>query len=272
MSRMHRGRRIGLLGVVGISVGIHGGCDALSSLNGGTSADQEFVAVDVPEIGGSDGLVAKAGVVESEPATVTMPDDLLADTQDDVSRVVQAESITVVVEGDAAGRRNHAAKGREHHASISFRMAEFDFDACEALETIGPFELTITDGVVTLEQDSFPLNRITRAFVRSGRFEICTETEADFDGSIALGGVSFEFGRLRSDEERVVLCHVPPENEGDAHTITVGVRQRVDARSECQRRVRQRRRDFHIRRGRGVDGHRGRLDRRRNRRAWVHDA
>ena len=67
-------------------------------------------------------------------------------------------------------------------------MAERDFDACDALETIGPFELTVVDGVVTLEQDSVPLNATARAFVRSGRFEICTETKADSDGAIGRAG------------------------------------------------------------------------------------
>jgi len=200
-----------------------GGCDALSSLDGGTLADQEFVAVDVPEIGGSDGLTAKAGVVESEPATVTMPDNVLVDTQNEVSLTLQAESITVAIDGEVAGRRSPTFKGQGHHASITFRMAERDSDACDALETIGPFELTIIDGVVTLEQDSFPLNARFRSLVHGGRFEICSETEADFDGSISLDGASFEFGRLPNDEERVVLCHIPPEaNEGNPHTITVG--------------------------------------------------
>ena len=34
--------------------------------------------------------------------------------------------------------------------------------------------------------------------------------------------MSFEFGRLRTDEERVTLCHIPPGNPANAHTITVG--------------------------------------------------
>ncbi len=218
MSRMHSVNVVGLLSVVCVL----GGCDALSSLDGRISGDEQFVAVDVAGIGGADGLSAKVGIVESESATVSMPgEDILADTPDDVSLTLQAESITVVVHGEVAGRRNPSAKGQEHHASITFRMAERDSDACEALQTIGPFELTVIDGVVTLEQESFALNTLARSLIRNGRFEMCAETLADFDGSITLGGVSFEFGHLRGDQERVVLCHIPPGDEGGAHTITV---------------------------------------------------
>ena len=222
MSRTHKARRIGVLGVIGIAAGILSGCDALTFLSGSTPGDEGFVAVELPEIGGTDGLTAKAGIVETEPTTVTMPDEVLIEAPDDVSLTMLAEKITVVVDGDAAARRSPATKGQEYHASITFRMAERDFDACDELEVIGPFELTIIDGVVTLEQESFPLNENARSLVRSGRFEFCAETEADFDGSISLGGLSFEFGRLPSDEERVVLCHIPPEDDGDPHTITVG--------------------------------------------------
>lgn len=151
MSRMHQGRRIGFLEIVGVA-SLLGGCDALSSLSGSTSADDAFVAVDIPEIGGADGLSAKAGIVESEPTTLSMPEDVLAVTPDDVSLTLRAERITVVVENDAADRRNPAAKGREHHASITFRMAERDLDVCEAFEMIGPFQLTVTDVVVTLKR------------------------------------------------------------------------------------------------------------------------
>jgi hypothetical protein len=42
------------------------------------------------------------------------------------------------------------------------------------------------------------LDSRARSLVCAGRFEVCAETQADFDGSIALGAASFEFGRLRT--------------------------------------------------------------------------
>ncbi|MCH7992823.1 MAG: hypothetical protein IIB57_00105, partial [Planctomycetes bacterium] len=58
--------------------------------------------------------------------------------------------------------------------------------------------------------------------LRGGRLTLCAEMWADFDGSIALARVSFESGRLGRNEDRAVLCHSPSDDEGDAHTITVG--------------------------------------------------
>ena len=159
---------------------------------------ETFLAVDVPEIGGPNGLKAKAGVADFSLATVSLPVDILADAPDDMFLALRAEGITVVVDGEAAGRPNPAAKAQEHRASVAFRLAEPDLDACGAPDGVGPSALTITDGLVTLDRESAALDSRARSLVRAGPFEVCAETQADFDGSIALGAVSFEFGRLRT--------------------------------------------------------------------------
>ena len=57
--------------------------------------------------------------------------------------------------------------------------------------------------------------------VRNGRFEICAETWADFDGVISIENAAFEFGTMPANEERVEVCHIPPGNTGNAHAITI---------------------------------------------------
>jgi hypothetical protein len=162
------------------------------------SGAETFLAVDVPEIGGPDGLAAKAGVADYSLEMVSLPEDILADAPDDIFLALRAEGITVVVDGEAAGRPSPAAKAQEHRTSVTFRLAEPDPDAYGAPGEVGSFALTITDGLVTLDRESAALDSRARSLVRAGRFEVCAETQADFDGSIAFGAVSFEFGRLRT--------------------------------------------------------------------------
>lgn len=150
----------------------------------------------MPEIGGYEGLAAKAGVADYSLATVSLPEDTLADAPDDILLALRAESVTVVVDGESAGRASPNVKAQEHRASVMFRLAERDADACGAPDGVGPFALTITDNLVTLDRESVALDSRAQSLVRGGRFDVCAETRADFDGSIVLGGVSFEFGRL----------------------------------------------------------------------------
>jgi len=218
---MLRNRESIAIGLIALA-GALAGCDAYPLQNLGASAEEAFMAVDVSGVGGTDGLSAKADATAFESATISLPEDILADLPNEAILAVSAAEIAVVVNGDANGRAKSTAKTQEHHATITFRLAHKNQEACDALDQVGPFELTITDGVVTLAEDSLPLGAGARSVVRNGWFGVCAETWADFDGSISVGQMSFEFGRLRGNEERVVLCHVPPGNPDNAHTITVG--------------------------------------------------
>jgi hypothetical protein len=145
-------------------------------------------------------------------AAMSLPVDVLADAPDDIFLALRAEGMTVVVDSEAGSRPNPVAKAEEHLASVTFRLAEPDLDACGAPGEVGPFALTITDGLVTLDRESVALDSRAQLAVRGGRFEVCAETRADFDGSIALGAVSFEFGRLPGDVSvrfRGRLYHFP---------------------------------------------------------------
>ncbi len=219
---MLRHREAIAFGLIALA-GALAGCDADPFHNMGASDGEAFMAVGVSGVGGADGtLNAKAHAVASESATVSLPEDILDDVPDEAFLAVDAAEIAVVINGDVNGRAKSAAKAQEHHAAITFRLARDNRNACDALDQVGPFELTITDGVVTLAEDLLPLGAGARSIVRNGRFEMCAETWADFDGSISVGQMSFEFGRLRGNAERVVLCHVPPGNPDNEHTITVG--------------------------------------------------
>lgn len=107
-------------------------------------------------------------------------------------------------------------------AEIVFYFADSDEDACEVGEPVGPFVLIVEGGTVSMGEHSFPLTGEVRELVRSGHFSICIEVWADFDGSIGVAGVSFEFGEKPEDDEGVEVCHRPPGNPDNAHTITVG--------------------------------------------------
>ncbi len=187
----------------------------------GIGAD-EFLSAGVDGFGGNHPLVVEADKATSQSTTVSLPGDLLEDAPDDAAIVLSAADITVTVNGELSGRKNLAAKAAEHHASITFHFGPHGKGACDSDDEVGPFELTIEDGVVTLAEESLPLDASVRWIVRSGEFEVCTETWANFDGSISLASVSFEFGQLRGNEQRVVLCHVPSGNPDNAHAITVG--------------------------------------------------
>ncbi len=218
MLRHREAAAIGLIALTGALVG----CDTDLFSNAIASDEGAFMAVGLSDVGGTEGLTATADAVTSKSATISLPEDILADAPAEAFLAVSTADIAVVINGVPAGRSNPAAKEQEHHAAITFRLAHENQEPCDSLDQVGPFEMTITEGVVTLAEDSFPLGAGARSVVRNGRFEMCAETLADFDGSISVGNVSFEFGRLRGGEEPVTLCHIPPGNPDDAHTITIG--------------------------------------------------
>lgn len=194
------------------------GCDSLPLPDSAGSTTSEFVSVGTGKLGGAEPLAVVSDAVRSASASVVLPDDLLADASDEAFMVLSASDLSVAVDADPAGQPAPISR----YARITFGLARHGQDACESEHRVGPFELTFEDGAVTVAEESLALGAGARSVVRSGRFEMCTEVWADFDGSISVGNVSFEFGRLRGGEERVTLCHVPPGNPDNAHTITVG--------------------------------------------------
>ena len=216
---MHICRTLTAIGCLG-SVCLLVGCgvvpgDADVGANG-------FLSVGVDGFGGNHPLVVEADKATSQSTTVSLSGDLLEDAPDDAAIMLSAADITVTINGELSGRKNPAAKTAPHHASITFRFGPQGENACDSDDKVGPFELTVENGVVTLAEESLPLDARARSITRNGKFEICTETWADFDGSISLASFSFEFGQLRGNEQRVVLCHVPSGNPDNPHAITVG--------------------------------------------------
>ncbi len=152
MLRHREAAAICLIALTGALVGCD--TDPFSSVR---ASDQEaFMAVGLSDVGGTDGLTATADAVTVESATISLPEDILDDAPDEAFLAVSTADIAVVINGNPAGRSNPAAKAQEHHAAITFRLASENQAPCDSLDQVGPFEITITDGVVTLAEDSFP--------------------------------------------------------------------------------------------------------------------
>ena len=217
------------------------GCGTAPFTSDGSLRSEEFFSAGMDDFGGNRPLVVEANETTSQATTMSLPGDLLEEAADDAVMVLSAADITVTVNGELSGRTNPTAKATEHHARITIHFAPPGKDACDSNDEVGPFELTFEDGVVTLAEDSLPLDTNARSTVRNGKFEACSEIWADFDGSISIDNVTFEFGRKPHNAEQVTICHIPPGNPDNEHTIAVGA-PTVDAHlahgdyiGECER-------------------------------------
>ncbi|MGB2986268.1 MAG: hypothetical protein WBE26_10325 [Phycisphaerae bacterium] len=233
-------RTIIAIGCLG-SVCLLAGCGTASFTSDGSLGSEDFFSAGVDDFGGNRPLVVEADKTTSQATTVSLPADLLEDAADHAVIVLSAADITATVNGELSGRKNPTAKAAEHHARVTFHFAAPGKDACDSDDEVGSFELTIEDGVVTLAEESLPLDIGARSTVRNGKFEACSEIWADFDGSVFIENITFEFGRQPHNENQVIICHIPPGNPDNTHTITVGA-PAVDAHlahgdylGECER-------------------------------------
>lgn len=183
------------------------------------SSGEEFLAVSIPDFGGARALTVQEDGVTSEMRNVSLPEDLLRDAPGEAIILLSASNVTV--DGDE-NQVIRATQTVEHQVSVTFRLAPLDFDACSSDTQIGPFDLVTLSNVVTLADESLSLAGAARTVISRGQFGICAQISGDFQGSISIGKVSFEFGKLRAGDERVELCHISPGNPENLHTIAVG--------------------------------------------------
>jgi len=207
-----------LCGTIGLT-----GCDVFTS-SGGAAASAEtggFLSIGIAEFSSARAIPVEDDGVASASAEVSLPRDVLEEAPDDAVMALRAPTVTFTA-GEEVGQETPAGGGDEQQATITFRVSRPGRDPCASDIEIGPFELIVVDGEVTFAEELLPLSEEAEAVVRNGRFEICAVTEGDFDGSISIDEVVFEFGELLAGEERVTLCHIPPGDPENMHTITVG--------------------------------------------------
>ena len=185
------------------------------------SESSEYLSITLSQFDNTRAIPVQQDAVVSESADVFLPEDLLVDAADDVMLVLSAPDVSVTDDTDADLARTGGLLG-ERHVSVAFRMGVSGTDVCETGVRIGPFEVTLIGDRVVQDSTSMPLSALARSVVGGARFEICAETEGDFDGAVAVGKLALEFGSLHPKEDKVELCHIPPGNPDNRHTIMVG--------------------------------------------------
>lgn len=201
------------------------GCGVSTSPQGTAKNDQErtFMSISISDFSSARAIPVYLDTVTSQATDVVLPEDLFETAPLEAIMVLPSPSVTVNDDAPSApGQNNPAAQGIERRVTVLIRIAPPDSDACASSVQIGPFEVILIDGAVTLASQSLPLSPAAQALIRSGRFAICAQVTGDFGGSVVVGDLKLEFGRLRENEKSVELCHLPPGNPENRHTITVG--------------------------------------------------
>ncbi|MCH7994908.1 MAG: hypothetical protein IIB57_10765, partial [Planctomycetes bacterium] len=197
------------------------GCDAVTLPGGGSSDGGNYLAVSISDFGGASALDVRNDVVTFKSAGLFLFEDLLENAPNEVSVVVSASDVAFMPD-DGKGIASSDRLFDEHHAVVTFRLARQGSDACASEDVIGPLGLTTAGTAVRIAGESLLVTQAAKAIVLSGRFEICAQTLADFDGILSISKFSLQFGRLKSNENGVELCHIPPGDPENRHTITVG--------------------------------------------------
>ncbi|UCE59897.1 MAG: hypothetical protein JSU63_20935 [Phycisphaerales bacterium] len=198
------------------------GCGAIPFFDWGTDTSSDYLGIAVAEFGDTNTIPIQRDVLGTESTAVSLPEDLLESVPEETAMSVRGSDVEVSVD-EVDDVISPAAVSSERHAVVMFGIALAETDACASEIRIGPFGLTIVDGEVKVTNESVTLTAEAREVVRAGNFEMCAQTLADFDGVLSLKKFSIEFGRLKTSEESVELCHIPPGNPDNRHTITVGV-------------------------------------------------
>ncbi|MCH8103192.1 MAG: aminoglycoside phosphotransferase family protein [Chloroflexi bacterium] len=170
-----------------------------------TPASHDLTAVKVADYTGSDALSAKADAVTDETTTVSLPAELTQNTAGEVVIALTLADIVVTFDSDAAGRTNPTANGRSARASVGFRLAELQENACVSEFSVGPFELTITDGTVSIEPTELPIPTEALALLHGAEF--------DSAGTAHLGNHPVQLAREIKSEGLIGRCAKHPDGE-----------------------------------------------------------
>lgn len=201
------------------------GCDVFSppSSAAPSAPTGGFLGISISDFSEARAIPVYVDTVTAQSTDVIFPEDLFGAVPPEAIMVLPGPSVAIADDGAGeAGQVNPSVEGAERRAAILFRVAPHEADACASSIQIGPFEATVVDGVVRLSNKSLPLTAAAQSVVRTSRFGICAQVWGDFDGSVVVGQITLEFGSLREHESTVELCHIPPGNPDNRHTITVG--------------------------------------------------
>lgn len=180
---------------------------------------ESFLAIDMTSFGSPEAVAVLGDSVTVESREVVLPPELLESAPQEMTLTLDAAQIE---HGMASGYVNPFSKDGAFHVTIVFHLAPPGEDACSSPMIIGPYEMSMSNGHVTIEKNSIKLSAQAVMLVLSGRFQICVQTSADFDGALFFSQLIIEFGRLSAGDNRVEICHVSPGNPDSRHTITVG--------------------------------------------------
>ena len=207
-------------GVVFWVIGITG-CQTGSLVDPEPADTEGFIGVHVPDFGTAQAIPVQDDASSSESVRVSLPADLLENAPQETRLVLSAPDLLVAVETDP-DLLQPADLHSELHFSVTFRISLPNQDACSSEAMVGPFDVTVDGDEITLDVDFVVLDEAVQAIVHTGNFDICAETTGDFDGEVLIDSFILEFGELEPNQDRVDLCHIPPANPDNSHTITVG--------------------------------------------------
>lgn len=178
-----------------------------------------FLAIDMTSFGSPQAVPVFGNSITAETREVSLPPELVESAPEEMTLTLSTAEIDPSL---AVGHVNPLSKDGAFHATIVFHLAAPGEDACASPLIIGPYEMSMANGHLVIENNSIQLSPQAVALVLSGKFQICVETSADFDGALFFNQLIIEFGRLGPGDSRVEICHVSPGNPKSHHTITVG--------------------------------------------------
>jgi len=216
-------RRYPTIVAVGLSASFlsFAGCGTTFQSDAEESANKLILQA-VHDFGEVEGLPVATHAVNYQPGQMSVTGDVPADPDGDVSLILSESDLLVRVDHDPLGQSDTVKRSRQHHVEVTFRLASHGLDPCDSEVQVGPVEARVEGNAPTLAERSLPLHPRAAAVVRNGSFNVCAEIWGDFDGSVNVEKVSFGFNVKRSGDHFVEICHIPPGDPDNRHTITVG--------------------------------------------------
>lgn len=136
-----------------------------------------------------------------------------ATTPDRAALQIDASDVVVTPLGNAQGVDAEAINGS---FTMQFRIGPGSSqDPCTDGVLVGTISASVSGGQVTLIEQSLSLTPAALGYVMSGDFTLCMTAEADFNGVVTVGEISFSFQSSAGDDNDVT-----PPGDGDQTSNT----------------------------------------------------